>query len=229
MFLRAMELRVKEPRRSRDMFYKILQYAPDNHEARLKASLQEIRLGKYNSLGLLLEPVISSTCSTLEQKQRAYCNLTCSCLFKNPPDFVAAEDFSWKGISLDGKGTKKLWENYAMSLLNQDRLVETRDAFTKALCIDPTSVHAQACLKDVEKKLKQQQKSKLKEKENKEGDTDKENSNRTPGKSNRTPGKSNRTPKSNQTPGNSYRTPKSKSISPKLKKLLVPAKKVHNC
>jgi len=157
LFSRAMELRYKDPKRSRELFYQVIFHNPDNYEARMKASWLEIRLGKYENIQALLEPLVKSKTSTMDQKQRAYNNLCCGSLFNNPSDYSPAENYALLGIGLDGVGTRKLWENYGTVLKNQNKLVESRVAFNKALDLDPTSDHAQRCIKSLDKLIKQQQ------------------------------------------------------------------------
>jgi len=179
LFQRAMDIRYKEPVRSRELFYEVIQMDPAHNEARLKISWLEIKFGRYSYANTVLGPVVASTKATIEQKQRAYNNLAASKLFDKEPDFALAEKLAQKGIDLNGIGTVKLWENFALAVKEQGRLIECRDAFTKALTLDPTSVHSSKSLKEVERLIKKaSKKSKTGENEKVDilADDDKENS-----------------------------------------------------
>jgi len=159
LFSRAMEVRYKQPNRSRDLFAQVVAMDLDNYEARIKISWLDIRLGKLGQIFAILEPVIKSETSTPEQKKRAYNNICCSFLFnKTHPDIASAYIYAKKGLEVDDIGSDKLWENYATILINQCKYVEARDALKRAVILEPNSVFAQNKLEDVDKILKQQEK-----------------------------------------------------------------------
>jgi len=155
-FTRAMETRYKEPARSKELFKEVIAMDPNHYESRLKVSWHEIRFGSTLCIPALLEPVISSPTATLEQKQRAYNNLSCACLVGRVVDAAGAEKWALAGLRLDGKGTPKLWENLGGAYREQGRLHQALEAFTKSLLIDPSSKHVQKSIKLVEKDIKNQ-------------------------------------------------------------------------
>jgi len=164
-FTRAMETRYREPMRSKELFKEVIAMDPNHYESRLKVSWHEIRFGCTQVIPALLEPVISSSTSTLEQKQRAYNNLSCACIVGPLLNAAGAEKWALAGIRLDGKGTPKLWENLGVAYREQGRLQLSLEAFTKSLLIDPNSKHVQKSIKFLEKDIKNQsKKEKIKEK-----------------------------------------------------------------
>jgi len=160
-----METRFKDPMRSRELFKEVLEMDSNHFEARLKLSWHEIRFGNAHCTPGLLEPVVASPTATLEQKQRAYNNLSCAFLVMVVPDAVKAEKWAIAGIQLDGRGSPKLWENLGGAYKEQGRLHEAVDAFTKSLLMDPTSKHSKRNIKAIEKEIKNQGKSMKKDKQ----------------------------------------------------------------
>jgi len=158
LFINAMEIRYKQPLQSLELLREVLSMDPQHNEARLKSSWLELRLNNYSAVHTILQPVIASQRSTLEQKQRAYNNMTCACLFVSPPECTKAEKLALTGIQLDGNGTPKLWENYGSALQQQDRLPEALEAFTKSLLLEPESVKARNFIKETEKQIKRNSK-----------------------------------------------------------------------
>jgi len=164
LFSRAMEIRYKQPSRSRDLFAQVVSLEPNNYEARIKISWLDIRLGKMGQIFANLEPVIKSEASTPEQKKRAYNNICCSFLFsKSHPDLNSAYIYAKKGLEVDDIGSDKLWENYATILVHQCKYADARDALKRALILEPTSIFAQTKLEEVNKMLKQQEKQQEKQ------------------------------------------------------------------
>jgi len=157
LFKRAMELRLKQPNHSHQLFQEVLTLDSQHWESRIKLSWLEIKFSNYNPIIPLLEPVVASSNTTVEQKQRAYNNMACSHMFRVPPDMVTAEKFILEGIKLNPSGTVKLYENYGTVLMQTGRLSEAREALRKAVDIDPTSDFALSSLenlKQLEKKNK---------------------------------------------------------------------------
>jgi len=169
LFSRAMAVRYKHPHRSKDLFCQVITLDPTNWESRIKISWLNIRLGKLTDVFDVLEPVVQSELSTIEQKKRAYNNICCAFMFGKPADLNSAQLYVKKGIDVDGVGTDKLWENYATILVHQYHYAEAVDALTKALTLEPNSVYARKKLIEVEKLLKtQNKKTKKGKKMNKE-------------------------------------------------------------
>jgi len=169
LFSRAMAVRYKQPNRSKDLYCQVVALDPTNWEARIKISWLNIRLGKLSDVVEVLEPVVKSELSTIEQKKRAYNNICCAFLFGKPVDFNSALLYAKKGIEVDGVGTDKLWENYATILIHQYHYAEAIEALTKAVLLEPNSIFAQKKLVEVEKLLKtQNKKAKKGKKMNKE-------------------------------------------------------------
>jgi len=81
-------------------------------------------------------------------------------MFGTAPDLDSASSYAKRGIEVDGVGTEKLWENYGTILMHQYKYVEAREAFTKALLLEPNSEFAKAKLRQIEKRLKNEKKSK---------------------------------------------------------------------
>jgi len=151
-----MDMRYDEPARSLILFEEVVKIQPNHYEACLKISWLTIQLNQYQRVREILQRIVDSNDSTIHQKQRAYNNVSCSWLFQRPPDFVAAETSAFAGIKVDGKGTNKLWENYAASLKHQGRLEEARDAYANALLLNPMSENALQRHASVEKHYKAQ-------------------------------------------------------------------------
>jgi len=158
LFTRAMEVRYKQPHRSRDLFAQVVALDYDNYEARIKISWLDIRLRRMEQIFAMLEPVITSEKSTPEQKKRAYNNICCSFLFCKPVELNSAYIYAKKGLEVDDFGSDKLWENYASILIHQCKFAEARDALKRALVLEPNSLFALHKLEEVNKIIKQQEK-----------------------------------------------------------------------
>jgi tetratricopeptide (TPR) repeat protein len=154
VFVRAMELRVKNPEKSKALFRQVLELEPEHFEARLKLSWHLLHSERTGEVPGLLEPIISSEKSTVEQKQRAYNNLSCAFLAPDNTDAPAAEKWAKAGIDTDGTGTTKLWDNLGCAYRKQGKLREALDAFTKSLLMNPKSKHSKQSIKLVEMEIK---------------------------------------------------------------------------
>jgi len=164
LYSQAMKLRYEDATNSLKYFKEVLKIAPDHTEAALKTSWLCIKFAEYEEALQVLLPVVSSSSTTPLQKQRAYTNLACAAIWdpKNPK-YELAEQYARTGIAIDGEGTNKLWENLATALKNQNRLEEARDAFQRALQLNPKSVNAIERQASIERHLKIEHKRKKKE------------------------------------------------------------------
>jgi len=159
-----MKLRYSNPAESLSFFEEILNLDPKHWESRLKVSWLSIRFEKSQRAIEVLLPVVESTETTILQKQRAYTNLSCAENWKTKDSNNAdAENWARTGIALDGEGSAKLWENLATALKSQNKLTEAREAFKKALKLNPKSKNAIERQASIEKHLK------IKKKKNDQG------------------------------------------------------------
>jgi tetratricopeptide (TPR) repeat protein len=169
LFKRAMTVRYAQPRRSLDLFQEVVALDSCHWEARIKVSWLLIRFNDLLSVVPIVQPIIGSeSTATVEQRQRAYNNIVCSHMFRSPMDYFAAEKMAREGIALDTNGNAKLWENLGSSLKFQGRSLEAKDAFHKALAIDPSSDFAVHNLRDLGHETKFLKKNRRKETANKE-------------------------------------------------------------
>jgi len=163
LYSQAMNLRYDDPSTSLSFFRDVLKLDPDHTEAALKTSWLCIKFAEYEEAIQVLLPVVSRSSTTL-QKQRAYTNLACASIWDpRNAKYELAEEYARAGIALDGEGTNKLWENLATALKNQNRLEEARDAFQRALKLNPKSANAIERQASIERHLKIEHKKRKKE------------------------------------------------------------------
>jgi len=164
LYSHAMRLRYEDASSSLKYFKEVLKIATDHTEAALKTSWLCIKFAEYEEATQVLLPVVSSSSTTPLQKQRAYTNLACAAIWDpRNPNYELAEQYARMGIAIDGDGTNKLWENLATALKHQNRLEEARDAFQRALQLNPKSVNAIERQASIERHLKIEHKRKKKE------------------------------------------------------------------
>jgi len=169
LFKRAMTVRYTQPRRSLDLFQEVVALDSCHWEARIKVSWLLIRFNEFLSVIPMVEPVVSAeSTATVEQRQRAYNNIVCSLMFRSPMDYVGAEKMAREGIALDADGNAKLWENLGSALKYQSRNLEAKDAFHKALAIDPSSDFSIHNLRELGHETKYLKKNRRKASANKE-------------------------------------------------------------
>jgi len=143
LYYEAMRQRYENSSESLSLFEEVVELQPLHWEARLKVSWLSIRFTKNERAIEALLPVVESEETTVLQKQRAYTNLSCAENWKEKTaDYAQAEKWARLGIDLDNEGTAKLWENLATALKHQSKLEEARQAFKRAIKLNPKSVNA---------------------------------------------------------------------------------------
>jgi len=162
LYAQGMKRRYDDPSNALKYFKEVLQYQIDHTEAALKTSWLCIKYAEYEEAMEVLIPIVESTKTTMLQKQRAYTNLACAAIWDpKDPKYVLAEKYARTGIALDNEGTNKLWENLATALKN--RLEEAREAFRRALQLNPKSINAIERQASIERHLKIEHKRRKKD------------------------------------------------------------------
>lgn len=86
LFSEAMDLRMNNPKKAQKLLEEVIKYDPRHVEARLKLSWCLLKMNSFKyDYDALLMPVAKSDEANLDQKQRAYTNLSCAIAF-NPKD-----------------------------------------------------------------------------------------------------------------------------------------------